>query len=165
MPKEGTIMLARLLPLGALMLVPAALRPAQLTPAALPAALAPERPLAAIFPERTLILVETPGLAELFERGLDDPFVARILSPEVEELFKAGAGASLADLLAFADAYANRPVLPTLAGLARGGAAVGFGFAKDHGTWTLALQGEDPEELRAVLNDVFRRVEKRYGAE
>lgn len=161
-------MLVRLLPLGALLLLPAALRFSTLpgapnAPATIGAPLAPDRALASIFPERTLMLVEAPGLAPLLERGLDDPFVARVLAGEVDQLLRARTGSSAKELLARADAAAGQPLLPALAALASRGAAFGLGFAGDHVTWTLALHGDDPAEVRALLDAAFKRLAQRFG--
>jgi hypothetical protein len=155
-------MLTRLLPLGALLPLALVLpRLCRETPAE---PLAPNRPLAACFPERTLVLVESPGLAELLERGLADPFVQKVLSSGLAARLEEQAGAAPAELLEVLDGYLGRPALPALASLTRHGAALGLSVGRGGLQWALLFAGDDAGLLQEVRKEAFERLEAQYQA-
>ncbi|MEM7305695.1 MAG: hypothetical protein AAF682_03440 [Planctomycetota bacterium] len=159
-------MLDRMLPLGALVLLPFTAR--LLEPPALAQEAAPpvpaQRPLATLLPERTLVAIEAPGLAALLDEGLEHPLMHALAEGGPGQLFAAETGSTPAEMLAAADAYLGQPLLPVLAELSRNGAALGLGLGGGELSWALLLHAADEGILRASLEDAFGRLEQQFDA-
>src|SRR5688572_16980006 len=119
--------------------------------------------LAALMPEATLVYVEAPALAELLEAGLEHPFADALLDAGLAELVRAEHGAGPAELLARADAALGVPLLPSLAELCAGGAALGIGLDAGQATSLLALSGQDEERQRELVELALERLAARFG--
>ncbi len=100
---------------------------------------------------RELAHLELPGLAELCERGLEDPILARAAASELGRLFRERSGLEPAGALAMADAWFGRPVLEALAELAGERAEVSFGILDEKPTWAIVFLGRDAGDVRATV--------------
>jgi hypothetical protein len=157
-------MLRRFLPLGALALlplvVPFAFEGAFAGP---PDPIAPDRDIATFVPERSLFYVEGCGLAPILDQGLEHPFVRTLLAGEFGRALLADAEQQPADLIAFADALIERPLLPALARLSSRGVAVAGTAKPGGGKFVLILLGSDATLLEQMLTRAFDLVEEKYG--
>lgn len=157
-------MLHRILPLGAIALLPLVL------PLAMgrafegpPAPIAPDRDIATLVPERSLFYVEGCGLAPVLDQGLEHPFVRTLLDGEIGQVLLAEADQQPEDLIAFADLMLERPVLPALARLSSRGVAVAGTADLGGAKFVMILLGSDAELLEEMLQRSFSLVEQQHG--
>lgn len=164
--------LERFLPLGALLLLPAAgpllgssglFGSRNVLPAHAPASDLQDRPLAGLVPDRTIFFAEAPGLGELADQGLGHPFVRGVLDAGLGEVL-AEQGSSPEELLGAADAALGMPLLATVADATSDGAAVALGLGPGGVTFTALLRARSAEDMGGVLDATFARLEEVYDA-
>ncbi len=153
--------LERILPLGALLLLPVATRGVLHDP---PAPIAPERDVATLIPDRAVFYVDAPGMPALLEQGLDHPFLKTLLASPLGQLLQTEMEASPEELLAVGEALLGAPVLPTLASMTRHGAALASGFGPKGVAWVLVLHGDDDLIAEEVLTKIFDQLESQFEA-
>ncbi|MCZ6597880.1 MAG: hypothetical protein O7B99_09600, partial [Planctomycetota bacterium] len=153
--------LERILPLGALLVLP--LAAGRLLPLTPPAPIADDRDVATLMPERVLVYAEAPGLPDLLDEGLDHPLVARLLSSELGAALMKETGATPEGHLAMAEAIVGHPVLPALASLTANGAALGTGLGPAGAVWVLVLHGDDEFLLEELLDKLFAVIGESVG--
>jgi hypothetical protein len=119
--------------------------------------------LARWIPDSSVLYLEGPGLAPLLEQGLGHPLVATLLDSELGRALLAKASLQPEAALDLADEWFGRPVLATLAELTSRGLTLSFGGVEGATGWTLLLQGENAELLRASLQRVFERIAEQKG--
>lgn len=119
--------------------------------------------LAAFHSEDTLIYVEAPGLAGLFERGLEDPFVARLLESPLGRRVTAEMDASPEELLAYVERELGIDPLPTLGSLFAEGATLGVSLRLGQPAWLVVARGDDAERWRETLEVALREAASEAG--
>jgi len=112
--------------------------------------------LANYLPRRTAFVLEAPGLTQLFEQGIEAPWIERVLASEVGAQLLANSPLEPDAAVAIADAYAGFPVLARAAALTRAGALLGVEPRRAGPTWMLALRG-DAELWAATLELALTR--------
>lgn len=126
-------------------------------------AFAPDRELATLVPSESDVFVDASGVHELALAGLEHPFVRAVLAePRVKALFGAQ-GADPTQWIAALDAKAGFDVLPTLARLSAGGAAVSVDFRRETPSALLVLRGADARELGEDVAELLALVAQRAG--
>jgi len=117
--------------------------------------------LAELFPEDTLLYVESRGFSQLCEQGLEHPFVQALLSTKLGEALRSQADPE--DALALLDFMAGMPVLESLGRLTTRGMALGVAGEKPEPETVLVLRAASEPVADELREQAFEVLEEKTG--
>ena len=117
------------------------------------------RSMASLMPQDSVLYLDAPGLAPLWEQGLEHPLVNNLVRSELGSKLLQNGGTSLDQKLKFIDTLFGEPVLAALQQLSSQGAGVSLSLRSGKPALLVALHGTTGKDSSRILRRGFRLLE------